>query len=138
MEGSTAPSHDLRSLPIEIQSHLCLGACSPWKSPEEQAGGEDLGVQEVEKGASLLELTWSPRGTPSVPAGLRLSIPAMGSSTLCHPLLREQRPGNAQPLVHPLVLLRASLPHHPKLWVAGEGLAGPTVVAWAGSRDTVR
>lgn len=133
MEGSKAPSHGLRSLlvapAIEIQSHLCLGTCTPWKSPEEQAGSEDLGVQEVKTATNLVQQSWSPGGTPAAPPGPRLPNPAQWSRTLHHlpqqtntpGLPREQRPGDAQPPFHPPVLPRASLPHQPKLWVAGEG-----------------
>lgn len=58
MEDSKASSHSLRPLlvapVIEIQSRLCLGICTPWKSTREQAGYESLGVQELRHPTGLV------------------------------------------------------------------------------------
>jgi len=148
MEGSEAPTHSLRYLPaVEIQSHLCLGTCSPWKSPEEQAGSKDLGVQEVKKATSLVQQSWSPGRTSAAPPGLRLPIPALRSSTSPSPHLANK---------HPWAPRRAetwgcstsgspsgaaeSIPVPPAQAVGGRwgGLVGSTAVAWAGSRDAAR
>lgn len=104
-------------------------------------------MQEVKKATSLVQQSWSPGGTPAAPPGPRLPIPALRSGILHHlhqltnaPGLPEaQGPWDAQPPVHPPVLPRASLPHQPKLWVAGRGgLGAPMAVAWAGSGDAAR
>lgn len=59
----------------------------------------------------------------------RLPIPVLWSGTVHHLLQQmnisglpvEQGHGDAQPLFHPLVLLRASQSQQPKLWMAGSG-----------------
>lgn len=59
----------------------------------------------------------------------RLPIPVLWSGTVHHLLQQrsisglpvEQRHRDAEPLFHPLVLLRASQPQQPELWMAGDG-----------------
>lgn len=67
MEDSKASSHGLKSLlvapAIEIQSCLCFGTCTLWKSTRERAGREGLGVQEVKYPTSLVYQLVPSRGS---------------------------------------------------------------------------
>lgn len=134
MEESKASSHGLRSLLIapatEIQSHLCLGTCTPWKSTREPAGCEGLGMQEVKYPTSLVYQLVPNRLT--VHPDPRQPIPVLWSGTVHHLLQQRniselpivQKHGDAQHLFHPLVLLRAPQPQQPKLWLV-MGACGP-------------
>lgn len=104
-------------------------------------------MQEAKKATSLVQQSWSPRGTPAAPPGPTLPIPALRSRTFHHLPSAKKHPGAPRRAENQGWLTSSSpsgaaesIPAPPAQAVGGRrgGLTGPTAVAWAGSGDAAQ